>query len=126
MVNTLWQLIEEGLVAQPPTVNILLGSLGSAPAFPAELARIVERLPIDSEWAAAGIGRFQRPMTIMAAVMGGNVRTGLEDSPRGDVPGPWSNAQAVALACQAAELAGRGVATTAEARMRFGLPALTP
>jgi 3-keto-5-aminohexanoate cleavage enzyme len=122
MVNTLWQLRDEGLVPEPPVVNILLGSSGSAPAFVSELARIVERLPADAVWAAAGIGVFQRPMTIAAAVMGGNVRTGLEDNPRGDTGGPWSNAAAVRLAVDAAALAGRPVATPAQARAAFALP----
>lgn len=121
MVNTLHVLRERGLVPSPPVVNVLLGSLGSAPAFVGDLAHIVERLPADAEWAAAGIGRFQRPMTIAAAVMDGNVRTGLEDHPRGDGATPWSNADAVRVAVAAAALAGRPVASIVETRRRFGL-----
>lgn len=122
MVNTLHALRDRGLIPGPPVVNILLGAFGAAPAFVGDLGRIVERLPTDSEWAAAGIGIFQRPMTIAAAIMDGNVRTGLEDDPRGDGKGAWSNVRAVELAVQAAELAGRTIATPAEARARFGLP----
>ena len=48
MVNTLHLLAERGLVPDPPVVNILLGSRGSAPAFVGDLARIVES-------AAAGL-----------------------------------------------------------------------
>lgn len=126
MVNTLHVLAERGLVPDPPVVNILLGSLGSSPAFVADLARIVERLPPEAEWAVAGIGVFQRPMTIAAAIMDGNVRTGLEDNPRGDGAGRWGNADAVALAVEAATLAGRLVASPAEARRRFGLAPAGP
>ena len=122
MVNTLWALRDEGLVLHPPVVNILLGSLGSAPAFVRDLVGIVDRLPPDAEWAAAGIGVFQRSMTIAAAVMGGNVRTGLEDSPRGAVGLPWGNVDAVDLAVRAATLAGREIATPALARQAYGLP----
>jgi 3-dehydrocarnitine:acetyl-CoA trimethylamine transferase len=107
----------------PPVVNILLGSMGSAPAFVSDLGHIVERLPGNTEWAAAGIGIYQRPMTIAAAVMDGNVRTGLEDNPKGNGVTPWSNAEAVRLAVAAAELAGRAVATPSETRCRYGLPA---
>jgi 3-keto-5-aminohexanoate cleavage enzyme len=121
MVNTLHALAERGLVPHPPVVNILLGSMGSAPAFVGDLARIVERLPPGTEWAAAGIGIYQRPMTIAAAAMDGNVRTGLEDNPRGEEPSGWSNVDAVRLATAAAALAGRPVATPAETRARFGL-----
>jgi 3-keto-5-aminohexanoate cleavage enzyme len=126
MVNTLHVLAERGLVPDPPVVNILLGSMGSSPAFVGELAHIVERLPPEAEWAAAGIGIFQRPMTIAAAVMDGNVRTGLEDNPRGDGTARWGNADAVALAVEAAKLAGRSVASPAEARRRFGLAPVRP
>lgn len=121
MVNTLHALRDRGLIPDPSVVNVLLGSLGSAPAFVGDLERIVHRLPQDSEWAAAGIGRFQRPMTIAAAIMDGNVRTGLEDNPKGDGSSSWSNVEAVRFAVRAAELAGRTVATPGEARERFGL-----
>jgi uncharacterized protein (DUF849 family) len=128
-LNTLHALRARELIPDPPLVNILLGSMGSTPAFVGDLATIVGRLPAGAEWAAAGIGMFQRPMVIAAAVMGGNVRTGLEDNPRGhDVPGahegatePWTNAAAVRFAAEAARLAGRTVATPAETRARFGL-----
>ncbi len=123
MVNTLHVLAERGLVPEPPVVNVLLGSMGTSPAFVADLARIVERLPADAEWAAAGIGVFQRPMTIAAAIMDGNVRTGLEDNPRGAGTGRWGNVDAVRLASEAAALAGREVSTPSEARRRFGLAA---
>jgi 3-keto-5-aminohexanoate cleavage enzyme len=121
MVNTLHALIERGLVPDPPVVNILLGSLGSAPAFVGDLGRFVERLPAGTEWAAAGIGMYQRPMTIAAAVMDGNVRTGLEDNPKGDGRSSWGNVDAVRVATAAAELAGRDVASPSDARARFGL-----
>jgi uncharacterized protein (DUF849 family) len=122
MVNTLWSLAERDLVPERPVVNVLLGSMGSAPAFVGDLAHIVGRLPGGTEWAAAGIGIFQRPMVIAAAIMGGNVRTGLEDNP--SVPDHrTTNVDAVELAVRAAELAGRPVASVAETRRRFGLPA---
>jgi len=124
MINTLYALAERGLVPDVPIVNILLGSMGAAPGFVGDLAQLAARLPPQAEWAGAGIGMFQRPIVIGAAVLGGNVRTGLEDDPRGLGP-EWSNVAAVEFAVRAAELAGRPVATPADARARFGLPALT-
>lgn len=121
MVSTLHRLRSRGLLADPQVANILLGSEGSSPAFVGDLDMFVHRLPEGSEWAAAGIGRYQRPMTIAAAIMDGNVRVGMEDDPRGDGSGHWSNVDAVRRAVQAAELAGRAVATPQEARRRFGL-----
>ncbi|HEX3456206.1 MAG TPA: 3-keto-5-aminohexanoate cleavage protein [Gaiellaceae bacterium] len=120
MVNTLWSLRDRGLVPDPPIANVLLGVMGASAAFVGDLARIVERLPPGTEWAVAGIGRFQRPMTLAAAAMGGNVRTGLEDNPRDTSPS-WSNVEAVEFVTEVAALAERPVATTAEARARFGL-----
>ena len=121
MINSLWALRDQGLIPDPPIVNLLLGSMGSAPAFVSDLGQMVQRLPDGSEWAAAGIGIYQRSMTIAAAIMDGNVRTGLEDNPRGDGSATWSNVSAVQLAVEAATLAGRTIATAAEARSRFGL-----
>jgi uncharacterized protein (DUF849 family) len=121
MVNTLHALAERGLIPDPPVVNVLLGSMGSAPAFVGDLAHIVERLPEGAEWAAAGIGIYQRPMAMAAAVMDGNVRTGLEDNPKGDGPADWGNPDAVGVATAAAALAGRTVATPAQTRARYGL-----
>ncbi len=120
MIGTLWSLRDKGLIPDPPVVNILLGSPGAAPASLGDLERMVDRLPAGSEWAAAGIGVFQRSMTVAAAIMGGNVRTGLEDNPRGDGGQSWSNRDAVNLAVAAAELAGRPVATSAQTRERLG------
>jgi 3-keto-5-aminohexanoate cleavage enzyme len=121
MVNTAHMLIERGLIDPDPYVNILLGSPGAAPAFVGHLAAIVERLPDEAVWAAAGIGAFQRPMVVAAAAMGGNVRTGLEDSPKwpdGTLP---TNHEAVELAVSAARLVGREISTPSETRRRLGL-----
>lgn len=121
MINTARVLIKKGLIGERPYFNILLGSMGAAPAFVGDLARIVERLPEGSEWAAAGVGVFQRTMVVAGAVMGGNVRTGLEDNPRLPEDPPASNEKAVRFAAEAARLVGRGVATPSETRDRLGL-----
>jgi uncharacterized protein (DUF849 family) len=60
-------------------------------------------------------------MVIAAAIMDGNVRVGMEDDPVGDGSGDWSNVDAVRMAVAAADLAGRTIASPAEARARFGL-----
>jgi uncharacterized protein (DUF849 family) len=121
MIGLIHTLRDRGLIPDPPVVNILLGSHGAAPANVGDLERMVSRLPSISEWAAAGIGMYQRPMNIAAAIMGGNIRTGLEDNPRGDGRADWSNADAVRLAVAAADLAGRPVETPAGTRSRYGL-----
>jgi uncharacterized protein (DUF849 family) len=123
MINTAHVLIERGLITGTPYFNLLLGSMGAAPAFVGDLARMVDRLPAGAEWAAAGIGIFQKPMIVVAAAMGGNVRTGLEDAPRSGTDEPATNVDAVRHAARAAALVGRELATPAEARRRLGLEA---
>lgn len=121
MVNTAHVLREKGLIDSPPYFNILLGSLGSSPAFVGDLARIVDRLPSGSIWAGAGIGIYQLPMNVASVVMGGNVRTGLEDSPRSGDDEPASNIRAVERCVAAAHLMGREIASPRDARGRLGL-----
>lgn len=120
MIDTLHALVERGLVIGVPVVNLLLGNAGTAGARLDDLGTMIARLPAGTEWAVAGIGRWQRAMTLIAAAAGGNVRTGMEDNPRGSGDG-WTNADAVQLASGAAQLAGRQVATIPDARARFGL-----
>lgn len=122
MVNTAHMLIERGLIESPPYFNILLGSPGSAPAFIGHLAAIVERLPAEAVWAGAGIGMFQRPIVAAAAAMGGNVRTGLEDSASSSDGSLPTNSDAVELAVSAARLVGREISTPHQTRQRLGLP----
>src|SRR5699024_11733561 len=38
------------------------------------------RLPENANWSAFGIGRMQMPIVAQAAMLGGNVRVGLEDN----------------------------------------------
>lgn len=73
-------LIQRGTLKPPFIFNLMLGSLGTLSATPLNLALLVERLPKDAIWSAAGIGKFQFPMNRLGIAMGGNVRTGLEDN----------------------------------------------
>ncbi len=124
MINTMHLLAERGLIPSPPVVNVLLGSMGSMPAFVGDLAQAVERLGPGVEWAAAGIGRFQNSMVLAAAIMDGNVRTGLAETRGGDYSSDWSNCGAVERGGAAETMVSAGVATAAETRERFGLRAV--
>jgi 3-keto-5-aminohexanoate cleavage enzyme len=111
-------------VLQPPFVcNILLGSLGTAAATPINLALMVERLPAGTYWQAAGIGRFQWPMNSLGVVMGGHVRTGLEDNLYLDADKriAATNVLLVSRVAQLALAAGRAIASPSEARGLMGL-----
>jgi uncharacterized protein (DUF849 family) len=80
MLDYAHYLIGRGILKPPFVFNLLLGSLGTLAATPLNLALLVERLPANAFWSAAGIGRFQFPMNALGVAMGGNVRTGLEDN----------------------------------------------
>ena len=62
-----------------------------------------------------------RPLSMLAAAMGGHIRTGLGDMPNLDGRAGWTNPEMVDLAAQMAAGAGRRVATAAEARTILGI-----
>jgi uncharacterized protein (DUF849 family) len=111
-------LADRGVIEPPFYVNVLLGSVGTAPARLHDLAHIVDMLPHDAVWAAAGIGIYQLTMNGIAILAGGHVRTGLEDNPFLDWASrtPATNPALVARCAEIARLAGREVATPAEVR----------
>jgi 3-keto-5-aminohexanoate cleavage enzyme len=70
----------EGILAGPLSFSIVLGVRGGAPATPAALLGMIERLPTDAVWQVIGIGRANLQMTAIGLALGGNARTGMEDS----------------------------------------------
>ena len=77
MVN---QLIREGLIDDPPVIQLCMGIPYGAPDDPTTLLALVARLPANAVFSAFSIGRMQLPYVAMAALAGGNVRVGLEDN----------------------------------------------
>jgi uncharacterized protein (DUF849 family) len=73
-------LAEEGLVSQPLQFSIVMGIRGGMPATPTALVQLVERLPPGAIWQAIAIGRWNLPVTAIGLAMGGNARTGMEDT----------------------------------------------
>jgi uncharacterized protein (DUF849 family) len=70
----------EGLLADPLQFSIVLGIRGGAAATPDSLLSMVRRLPGDAVWQVIAIGRDNLPMTAIGLAMGGNARTGMEDT----------------------------------------------
>ena len=119
MLGTAHTLRKRGLLTGKFVVNILLGNKGTSAATAQALTPFLSQLPQDTEWALAGIGRFQRKAMMLGIALGGNIRIGMEDDPAGDGSGSWSNEKAVELAVSMAGLAGRSLATIDEARRRL-------
>ena len=74
------ELIEEGLIDDPPLIQLCMGIPYGAPADPGTLRAMVARLPRGAVFSAFAIGRLQLPYAALAPVVGGNVRVGLEDN----------------------------------------------
>ena len=123
MVEYANYLVERHVLVAPFYCNLLLGSLGTLSATPANLARMVGALPNGTTWAAAGIGRFQFPMNALAIAMGGHVRVGLEDNIWYDNERTRlaTNAELITRLVRIAQACGREIATPDEARTMIGL-----
>ncbi len=108
-------LYEEGLIPEPLQFSIVMGIRGGMPATPAALVQLVERLPAGAVWQAIAIGRWNLPMTAIGLAMGGNARTGMEDTLmlRRGVPAD-SNAQLVERLAGVAHSLERDIASVAE------------
>ena len=76
--------LDRGLVTPPLFVQTVFGILGGIGADPDNLVhmrRIADRLFGDAyHWSILAAGRFQTSFVTMGALLGGNVRVGLEDS----------------------------------------------
>jgi 3-keto-5-aminohexanoate cleavage enzyme len=70
----------EGLLAEPLQFSIVLGVRGGMAATPENLVHLVRRIPAGAAWQVIGIGRANLPMTAIGLAMGGNARTGMEDT----------------------------------------------
>jgi uncharacterized protein (DUF849 family) len=113
--------LDRGLVKPPLFVQTIFGILGGIGVDPEDLLhmkRTADRLfGDDFIWSILGAGRHQMNLITMGAIMGGNVRTGLEDSVylgKGELA--QSNADLVAKVVRILRELSLDVATPDEAR----------
>jgi uncharacterized protein (DUF849 family) len=113
--------LERGLIKPPLFIQSVFGIRGGIGAHAEDvmhMKRTADRLFGDAYlWSVLGAGRNQMAVAAMSAVMGGNVRVGLEDSlwlGRGTLA--KTNAEQVAKARRILEEVGLAVATPTEAR----------
>jgi len=74
------ELIAEGLIDDPPLIQLCMGIPYGAPDDLGTLLAMVARLPSRAVFSAFAIGRMQLPFAALAPLVGGNVRVGLEDN----------------------------------------------
>jgi uncharacterized protein (DUF849 family) len=117
--------LRAGLYRGHPDVNLVMGVESGMPADPALLPVLIGLLPSGATWQVTAIGRESVwPLHRRTAELGGNLRTGLEDTfylPDGSKA--RSNGELVAALAQTARAAGRQIATATEARELLHLAA---
>ena len=114
-------------IAEPPffiqSVFGILGGIGADPDNVIFMRRTADRLfGEDYVWSVLAAGRAQMPLVTQAAMLGGNVRVGLEDSlflERGKLAA--NNAEQVAKIVRILAELGMTPATPAEARALLAL-----
>jgi uncharacterized protein (DUF849 family) len=74
------ELIRDGLIDDPPLVQLCTGIPYGAPDDLGTLLAMVNRLPANAIYSAFSIGRMELPFVALAPLVGANVRVGLEDN----------------------------------------------
>jgi len=125
LYNLAW-LLDQGWIEGPIFVQMVFGILGGVGADLDNLMHmhtIANKLFGDGyEWSVLAAGRHQMPFTTQSAMLGGNVRVGMEDSLYiGPGEKAVSSAQQVLKIRSIIENLGLTVATPQEARQRLGL-----
>jgi uncharacterized protein (DUF849 family) len=118
--------LDRGVVKPPLFIQSVIGILGGIGADPDNvlfMRRTADRLfGDDYVWSVLAAGRHQMPLITQAAMLGGNVRVGLEDSlyiGRGKLAA--SNAEQVTKIRRILEELGFEISTPREARERLAL-----
>ncbi|MFX1676204.1 3-keto-5-aminohexanoate cleavage protein [Paraburkholderia sp. A2WS-5] len=118
--------VDAGLVKPPfliQTICGILGGIGPEPDNVAYMRQTANRLfGRDYHWSVLGAGRHQMPLATYGAIMGANVRVGLEDSlflARGELA--RSNADQVGKIRRVLDELSLDIATPEDARAMLGL-----
>ncbi|MEW2399260.1 3-keto-5-aminohexanoate cleavage protein [Streptomyces sp. NPDC046862] len=125
LYNLAW-VVDQGWLEPPFFVQMVFGVLGGVGADLDNLLHlhtVADKLFGDSyEWSVLAAGRHQMPFATQAAMLGGNLRVGMEDSlfigPGELTP---SNASQVRKIIEIITALGHEVATPAQARERLAL-----
>ena len=126
LYNLKW-FVDKGMVKPPFFIQMVFGILGGAGADLDNLLhmhKVADRLfgAENYEWSVLAAGRNQMPFATQSAMLGGNLRVGLEDSlyiGKGELA--TSNAEQVSRIRTIIENLGLTVATPDEARERLAL-----
>lgn len=115
-------LIADGSLQGPGLYTFVLGVRYAMPYSPATMAVARTLIAPDASWSAFAVGRHAFQAVAQSFLLGGNVRIGLEDTiylDKGRLA--RSNAELVAKARRIVEDLGGQLATSQQARQRWGL-----
>jgi len=115
-------LIEEGLIDDPPYFQLCMGVRWGIEATPENLIFMKSKLPPNARWSLLGVGRAQVSMIALGILLSGSIRVGLEDNiyfRKGVLA--TSNAQLVQRAVDLVRLLEHQPATPNEARQMLGI-----
>lgn len=122
VISEAMDLYHEGLIDEPLLFSLALGIHGGTPATIKNLINLVDNLPDGSIWSALGIGQHQLPINTYSILLGGHVRTGLEDNVyyrKGELSS--GNAQLVERVVRLSKELGRDIASPSEARKMLNI-----
>jgi 3-keto-5-aminohexanoate cleavage enzyme len=122
MLITALRMRDEGKLDDPLHFQFVLGTPWGAPATPKSFLHLYEHLPRNATWSNIGIGRGYLQMAMMALMMGGHIRVGMEDNiylDKGVMA--KTNAELVERVVRIINAYGRPIASPAEARQILGL-----
>lgn len=120
--NGVWPLLDMGLLQPPYQFSFIVNVLGGIPATVESLQLQTKIMPEGAEWEVIGISHCHWRMLATALVLGGNIRTGLEDHlylPNKEMA--TSNGAMVEVAARMTRDVGREPATVEEARAILSL-----
>lgn len=122
MARTTARLINDGILQPPCYANIILGNTSTADASLLDLAALLQHLPKEIIWCAAGIGKTQLKANTLGILFGNGVRVGLEDNLYiDDNKTPATNAGLVERVVKIGRLLGKSPMSISETRERLGL-----
>lgn len=114
---------KNGLLPAPAHISLVMGVASGMPAKPAWLPLLADEMPKGAHWQVIAIGREDVwPLHRRAIELGGNVRTGLEDTfylPNGDKA--RSNGPLIEALVKLVRETGREVATSDEVRKLWSI-----
>ncbi|MGC1401317.1 MAG: 3-keto-5-aminohexanoate cleavage protein [Thermodesulfobacteriota bacterium] len=113
-----------GMFEGPAHISLVMGVASGMPAKPQWLPLLIEEMPMGAHWQVIAVGRKEVwDLHRRCVELGGNVRSGLEDTfylPNGQKAG--SNGMLVEALAKIVREMGKGVASPSEAREILGLP----